>query len=312
MPVDKLLIKEENEFFIQLYKDNVKDLYLTSGNYYCFDIHNDFNIVNDNNIDIIVKNIERYDLKFNNIYLDSNYIAPQQASLFKYPIIKIWNGKYLKDYRNFRCYNYIDDLKYYVEGVKTFYLLNDNNITPELLNYDIKIIEANITKLTKELETLLFAKELYNFKTLDWNDYRHSINYKNCYVHECLTIDVHSLDIIPCTGLNKIQYTLGHIYDNEIVVTHTGIATKLVSDKRKTSSFCDICPFALTCTLSCYNKVFYQCEDPFLINENQCQYNLEKANYLAYVYDVIGVRKKAIEMNDFEIVKFINENINRR
>lgn len=311
MAIDKKFIDETNLYFIQLYKNRVEnndlDLYLTSGNYYCFDIHNNFNIVDDNNIDIILKNIERYDLKFNNIYLDSNYIAPQQAKLFKDSIIKIWNGKYLQDYREFRCYNYIDDLKYYIPGVKTFYLLKDNNITPELLNYDIKIIEANVTKLTKELQALLFANEARKFKTLSWEDYKKSINYQYCYAHESLTIDVHTLDIIPCTGINTKQYVLGHINDNEIYCIHDALATEIVAcDREDVHVFCSQCPHAKTCNLSCYYKVFIKTEDPFLIDKEHCKYSEEKDNFLSYVYETIGVRRKAIENKDFEFVKFLN------
>ena len=310
MSINKRLIQEEAEYLIQLYKNkNNLDLYLTSGKNYCYDIYNNFNIVDDNNIDIIIKNIERYDLKFNNIYIDSNYIASQQAKLFQDPIIKIWNGKYQKDYREFRCYNYIDDLKYYIPGVKTFYLLNDDNITPELLNYDIEIIEANVTKLTKELETLLFANEVRNFKTLSWEDYLKTINKKNCFAINSLTIDVHTLDIIPCTGINQVQFIIGHIYDEGIFANHVGIATQVVGcDRCKSSSFCCQCVYAKTCELSCYYKSFIETNDPVLVSKEFCDYYKEKALFLSYVYDVIGVRKKALEMNDKELVEFIDRN----
>ena len=313
MPINKLLMQEESNFLIELYKNKKNlDLYLTSGSYYCYDTNIERNFINDNNIKIIKSALEKNNINnFNHIYLDSNYISSKDASLFKHPIIKIWNGKYYNEYKNFTCYNYIDDLKYYIEGIENYYLLNDNNIVPELLNYDLKIIETNITKLTEGLKILLLRKELLNFKTLPWEEYKKTIRNNNCYANNTLTIDVHSLDIIPCNGINKVQYTLGHIYnDGTICANHVSIATQVIGcNKCLGSSFCSLCQSSLSCSLLCYYKGLKENKDPFTTSEDHCNYNIEKAKYLAYIYSNIGIRKKSIDMNDDEFISFIDKNL---
>lgn len=91
MPINKLLMQEESNFLIELYKNKKNlDLYLTSGSYYCYDTNIERNFINDNNIKIIKSALEKNNINnFNHIYLDSNYISSKDASLFKHPIIKI-------------------------------------------------------------------------------------------------------------------------------------------------------------------------------------------------------------------------------
>ena len=87
MPVNKLLLKEEKDYLLQLFKNKELNLYLTSGTNYCYDIEQERNF--SNNLTKIKEVLDLEKLTFNHIYLDSNYISSKDASLFKYPIIKI-------------------------------------------------------------------------------------------------------------------------------------------------------------------------------------------------------------------------------
>ena len=313
MSVDKLLVKEESTFLVNLYKNKKNfDLYINSGINYCYETDIERNITDNDNINLIKNAIEKNEINnFNNIYIDSNYVSAELASLFANPIVKIWNGKYYDEYKEYTCYNYIDDLKYYIEGIENYILLNDDNIVPELLNYDLKIIETNITKLTQGLKILLLRKEIFYFKNLPKDSYKETIKNNNCYANNPLTLDVNTLDILPCTGINKIQYILGHIYnDGTICANHVSIATQVIGcNKCLGSAFCSLCQASLSCNLLCYYKGLKENKDPFVISEDHCNYNIEKAKYLAYIYSNIGVRKKAIDMNDTDFVSFIDRNL---
>ena len=155
-------LKEQDSLLLAAYKfkENL-NLILTSGHSHCLDVNSLSNYISDENIKIIIKSLKDNNLtNFNNIYLDSRYISNSQAEyiqkeLNKKVIIKIYNNNKYKDYQNFIVYNYVNDINFYNEDVKNFYILSDDNINIDIIGKEnLEVIEYNLTIFNEEVKKI--------------------------------------------------------------------------------------------------------------------------------------------------------------
>ena len=306
--------KELNHFLTTIYKNKKElNLYLTSGNNYCLDFIKKTNFTRDENIKEIINTLNKYEFNnFKNIIIDSNYITLNQCKLLEslnVPIIvKIYNNNAPYQYINMN--NYIDNIKYYNQNYLNIYCLNDNNIDRTIVNYPNLIIkEGDINYLTDDLTYILSYFENKNYNE-SWDKFINNLKDITCYINNSLTIDVHTLDIIPCTGLNITPYILGTIKNEEIISKHEALAIRFIScDEKEAGLYCSSCNNYLTCKNRCYYKVYKDKHDPFLNNESTCIYNYNKGSFMAYLYDNLGIRKTAIETKEKDLIENINNNV---
>ena len=155
-------LKEQDSLLLTAYKfkENL-NLILTSGHSHCLDVNLLSNYISDENIKIIIKSLKDNNLiNFNNIYLDSRYISNSQAEyiqkeLNKEVIIKVYNNNKYKDYQNFIIYNYINDINFYNEKVKNFYILSDDNINIDIISKEnLEVVEYNLTIFNEEVKKI--------------------------------------------------------------------------------------------------------------------------------------------------------------
>ena len=308
-------LKEQDSLLLTAYKfkENL-NLILTSGRSHCLDVNLLSNYISDENIKIIIKSLKDNNLiRFNNIYLDSRYISNSQAEyiqkeLNKEVIIKVYNNNKYKDYQNFIIYNYINDINFYNENVKNFYILSDDNINIDIIGKEnLEVLEYNLTIFNEEVKKI-FTWQEFNKLNLPYNEYRKWVFRDNCFANDSLTIDVDTLNIIICPALNEKAFTLGKIYENEIVATHADIAVRVISSPTKDSKLqCCNCELYSVCKQQCYYHSYLTTQDPFLKDDNNCKFSLKKAKFFATLYDKAGIRQKAIENKDIELLTLINK-----
>lgn len=304
--ITKEYLDEQSQLLIEVYR-NKKDLnlFLTSGNKHCFDITYEEKYVN--KLPEII--FERFTYK--NIYCDSRYISIKLAkeinTKYKNVIIKLYNNNEYDTYKDLECINYIDNIEHYNHDIKNIYILRDDNIDLNILSYDLEIVEYNLTIFNDDVKKI-FTYHEFNKLSLPWEEYRKWLLRDQCLANNSLVLDVHTLSIIICPALNEKAFYLGKIYDNEISAFHTDIAIRtIISNEKKDKLECCNCVLFSICKQQCYYKSYLKTQDPFLKNEDDCVYSLQKASFFANLYDKAKVREKAIENNDQEIINFINK-----
>ena len=148
-------LKEQACLLLQVYKQKKNlDLFLTSGNRHCFDTTYEQKYVES------IPEVLFNEFNYKNIYCDSRYISNELASDIqnkynKKVIIKLYNNNEYDRYKDLKCINYIDNIKYYNQNIKNIYILNDDNINLDLIEKtNIELVENNLSIFNDDVKKL--------------------------------------------------------------------------------------------------------------------------------------------------------------
>ena len=256
---------------------------LKKGNYYwdnlfSFAKYNNFffhPMVSSSNVHKWIENHKWFEEKFAQYDMDINSLMMLEVRNAD------WNEKSIKDYNNFMKY------------------LIDRLLEKECNN--------NVKTLAKKIFCFRLRKEEKGLDGYIPFCFPKADDFIGCTCANSLSIRVGDLSIIPCHRLAYNKYLYGRfILENEEIIgieaNNPQMAIKiLMTNFNEGSLKCDTCLFKNYCLKGCLGSQYETMGDPFIPNENICNFFKEKYSFLLKYYSDLGVIDYLKQVSPLEI-----------
>lgn len=162
-------------------------------------------------------------------------------------------------------------------------------------------IEILINKFPSEFESIIFDnKKDFTFQNISILENRYLINDKknnNCNFFKNLTIDLTTMNIVPCAKINYEDFACGQyiIKNNEIASIRAKNIPIIIFNthlKQSCMPHCENCCHIEFCSGHCLGESYNKCYDPLVPIREFCDLSKTKINFLIYVYSTLGLLTK--------------------
>lgn len=229
--------------------------------------------------------------------------------------IKNWNKNYTWWIDNLDDYAFV---KIEIREEKTdkwdYNLISDYIL---FLNNEIEYFKNKFSK--EDLSKIIFDKDeeitYHNLSLLENNYLNNQKKNNNCNFFKNLTIDLTSMNIVPCAKVNYEDFACGqYIIENNKI---TKIKAKNISIiiynthlKQNCLPHCEMCPHIEVCSGHCLGESYNKCYDMLVPIKEFCDLSKAKNNFLVYKYNLLNLLvKKEMEKlgcNEYYIKLLLN------
>lgn len=191
------------------------------------------------------------------------------------------------------------------------------NWTYELISEYVLFLKHQINFLLNTYNEDIFTKIIFNkqntiiFQNISLLENKYLINENknnNCNFFKNLTIDLTTMNIVPCAKINYEDFACGqYIIENneikEIKAKNIPIVIFNTHLKQACMPHCEVCKHLEFCSGHCLGESYNKCYDMAVPIREFCDLSKAKINFLIHVYDELNLltKNKLLELNCNEL-----------